>query len=175
MIGSAFKIDTEEKFQHLANAPIVEAVIQIRTRSDAVWEESQISNKLKSELSDYPKIVPQQQLQRAGDLQEMTTRNGLRLESADEKQIAVFTKDGFLFSRLKPYGGWSQFKLEAMRLWQIRQQLGSAKVEQIAIRFINRIQMPPGEVEFEKFLEPRPENPQGLNARILHFFHQGPW
>ena len=53
----AFKIDLTESFPLLARAPIVEAVIEIRARAEASWEEQAITEHLKTRLSEYPNVL----------------------------------------------------------------------------------------------------------------------
>jgi len=53
-----------------------------------------------------------------GTLQELGW-NGLRFQSADQLHVAQFKRDGFVFSRLRPYQTWEQFEEEAKRLWKL--------------------------------------------------------
>jgi uncharacterized protein (TIGR04255 family) len=61
--------------------------------------------------------------------------------STDNKlYIAQFTRDGLVFSRLRPYNDWESFSAEARRLWRIFIELAApSRVERLAVRFINRI------------------------------------
>ena len=52
MADSEFKIDLTQTFPHLDKAPIVEAVIEIRTRAEAAWEEVPVTRRLKAQLPD---------------------------------------------------------------------------------------------------------------------------
>src|SRR6266481_3127527 len=57
MGDSDFKIDLTETFPHLNNAPIVEAVIEVRTRAEAPWEESTVTQRFKAQLPEYPSVL----------------------------------------------------------------------------------------------------------------------
>lgn len=176
------EINLAEKFPHLAHAPIVEAVIEIRARAQVSWEESVISQRFKSLLTDYPKSASHRQVQ-----QEITIVgsdqpkpiihdlgwHGLHFQSVDEKQIARFTRDGFIFSRLQPYQDWEHLFDEAMRLWQMHIEVAKPlEVQRIGLRFINRIEMLPGEVRCEDYIIPPPQPTKDLNLPFIGFFHQ---
>ena len=52
--------------------------------------------------------------------------------------VAQFTRNGFVFSRLKPYEGWETFEAEAKRLWCIYRELAEpSEVQRLGVRFIN--------------------------------------
>ncbi len=179
-LGSV-KIDLEEQFPHLPHAPIVEAVIDIRGRAEVTWEESAIQAQLKAQLPDYPQVgshrefrhevkmargqEPQQTLQDLG-------WKGLRLQSADKLHIAQFNRDGFVFSRLHPYASWEQLFREGMRLWKIHREIARpSEVQRLGLRFINRILLPPKEMDFEDYLKAPPRPPDGLDLPFHGFFH----
>ena len=176
------KIDLAESFPHLEHAPIVEAVIEIRTRIESPWEESALREQLKAKLPGYPKIFSQSEFRhevkvKAGQPPEQLFHDlgwrGLRLQSADGRYIAQFNRDGFIFSRLQPYESWDQFKEEAMRLWKVHAELAkSLEVQRLGVRFINRITLPVGEVRLDDYLKVPPQPPGELDLQIMSFFHQ---
>jgi uncharacterized protein (TIGR04255 family) len=175
------KIDVTEKFQHLPHAPIVEAVIEVRARAAVAWEETKISQQLKSALLDYPKASSQSEVTHEFKLkpgqppetkQQDLGWKGLRLQSANEKHIAQFNRDGFIFSRLHPYESWEQLRDEAMRLWQIHAEIAHpTEIQRIGLRFINRIVLPPQDFRFEDYIQPYPEPPYDLDLPFVSFFH----
>src|SRR3989304_396465 len=176
------KIDVTESFPHLEHAPIVEAVIEIRTRVESPWEESGLREQLKGKLPSYPKIISQSEFRhelkmKIGQPPEQSFHDlgwkGLRLQSADDRYIAPFNREGFIFSRLQPYESWDQFKEEAMRLWNVYAELAkSLEVQRLGVRFINRITLPVGEVRLDDYLRLPPQTPSGLDLPIMSFFHQ---
>jgi uncharacterized protein (TIGR04255 family) len=176
------KIDVTEPFPYLEQAPIVEAVIEIRTRVESPWEESALKEQLKAKLLGYPKIFSQSEFRhetkmKPGQPPEQILHSlgwkGLRFQSADGRYIAQFNRDGFIFSRLRPYESWEQFKEEAMRLWMMYTDLAkSLEVQRLGVRFINRIALPVGEVRLENYLRVPPQPPEGLDLQMMSFFHQ---
>lgn len=176
------RIDLVERFQHLPHAPIVEAVIDVRARAEVSWEEEAIQAQIKAQLPDYPqadshrefrhevKMVPGQEPQQT--LLDLGWK-GLRLRSSDKPHIAQFNRDGFVFSRLEPYQSWKQLYDESMRLWRMYIELARpVEIHRIGLRFINRIQLPPGESRLEDYMAPAPVPPRGLDLPFCGFMHQ---
>ena len=175
------KIDITEQFELLPRAPIVEAVIQVHARPESSWEEKDISELLKPKLSDYQKSFSRNRVTQEvklvrGPFTTVSEQNlswhGLLCQSKDETQSVQFNRDGFVFSRLQPYQSWDQFFGEAMRLWKIYLETARpTEMQRIGLRFINKIQLPPKEVDFEKYIQPYPEPPFNLELPFLSFFH----
>lgn len=177
---SKLNIDLTKPFQRLARAPIVEAVIEIRARAEGSWEEWAVLHHLKPKLPDYPSVVTQREFRQEfrmglGQPSEATTHDlgwqGLRFQSADDRHIVQFKRDGFVFSRLHPYESWEQLNREAMRLWQLHMELSHPTVAQrVGLRFINRIELPPQELRFEGYIQSAPQPPQDLDLPFIAYF-----
>lgn len=174
------EIDLSEEFPRLAHAPIVEAVIEIRARAEAPWEEDVILERLKSRLPDFPASQSQQSIQfefkpEPGKTTEQTIHDlgwrGLRFESADKLHVAQFNRDLFSFSRLRPYDRWNQFSAEALRLWQIYSELAQpVEVQRLGLRFINRMAVP-SEGQLEDYMYVPPQTPRDLDIPFANFLH----
>ena len=177
-------INIEELFQHLPNAPIVEAVIDIRARSATALEEATLKPQLEARLSGYQFLdsVQHVQIQQEVNLQGGAPSSpiiselgwkGLRFQSGDKKHIVQFNRDGFVFSRLEPYESWQQLYDEGMRLWHVYVDLAQpVEIHRIGLRYINRFQLPPDELRFEDYLQPAPKPPKGLDLPFNGFLHQ---
>jgi uncharacterized protein (TIGR04255 family) len=175
-------IDLTESFPHLARAPIVEAVIEIRARAEGSWEEEAVMHQLKTKLPDYPVAASQSEFRQEirfdpGQPPEATTHDlgwkGLRFQSADNRHIAQFKRDGFVFSRLPPYENWEQLYSEAMRLWLLHVGLSRPReAQRIGLRFIDRIVLPPQDMLFESYIHSTPPLIQGVDLLLAGFFHQ---
>lgn len=177
-------INIDELFKHLPHAPVVEAVIDIRTRSSAVFEEAVLRPELEAKLSDYQFLDSQQQIQ----IQHEVSLNddalpgpiirdlgwkGLRFQSADKKHITQFNRNGFVFSRLEPYQSWEQLYDEGMRLWHVYVEFAQpVEIHRIGLRYINRIQLPPDVLRLEDYLESAPVPPKDLDLPFHGFMHQ---
>lgn len=173
------KIDVTEQFELLPRAPIVEAVIQVHARPETSWEEKDILACLKPKLSEFEKSFSRNNMKHEVKLDaahppQVSAENlgwyGLLCKS--KNQSVQFNRDGFVFSRLQPYQGWDQFFADAMRLWKIYLETARPmEMQRIGLRFINKIQLPPKEVDFEKYIQPYPEPPFDLDLPFLSFFH----
>jgi uncharacterized protein (TIGR04255 family) len=175
------EIKTDESFEHLPHAPIVEAVIDIRARAAQKLEESSVRSRLEPSLEAYGFLDSQRQFHgevklEPGKPPSQLVRDvgwkGVRFRSSDEKHIAQFNRDGFVFSRLEPYTEWKQFSGEGLRLWNIFRELAQPMaIHRIGVRFINRLQLPPGELRFEDYIQPAPTSPFGMELPFHGFMH----
>jgi uncharacterized protein (TIGR04255 family) len=141
-------LDLSETFPHLANAPIVEAVIHWQARARK-WEDTQeYRDRLAQRLIGYPTCHRQHALEMAMQIAPEGTMppmgrhqpHGFRLVSADKCYIVQFTRDGVAFSRLEPYEQWEPFAAEAQRAWRaFVESAEPVEVQRLGVRFINRI------------------------------------
>jgi uncharacterized protein (TIGR04255 family) len=178
----AVDIKPEEKFENLPRAPIVEAVIEIRARATKTLEETSLRTAIEPKLAGYVFLdslrefhsevkleggkPPIQKVSDAG-------WKGVRFRSSDEKHIAQFNRDGFVFSRLEPYLTWEELESEGKRLWNIYKDFAQpVEIQRLGLRFINRIKLPPGELLFEDYIQPAPSSPHGLELPFHGFMHK---
>ncbi|MFY9621177.1 MAG: TIGR04255 family protein [Pyrinomonadaceae bacterium] len=172
-------IDPTERFQHLPNAPIVEAALEIRARAELPWEEKAIAEQLKERLPEYPVTLAQHAFQQhfqfaanqppQGSYQELGLK-GFRLQSRDNLQIVQFNRDGFIFSRLAPYESWETFSSELFRLWETYVELaGLTQIHRLGLRFINRISIEHRDLAY--YLVVPPITARGLDLPYLAFLH----
>lgn len=178
MSGEAFKIDLTESFEHLPNAPIVEAVIHCRARVEKKLVPSALLEQLKDRMPDYPVSQRQQEIGVNAEigpegtaLNQSHSWHGFRFQSADKLQIAQYTRNGFVFSRLKPYQDWETFQVEAQRLWSIYCEVAEpSEIQRLGVRFINLIPVEPREVG--AILALPPCSPKSMRIPIDTFLHQ---
>jgi hypothetical protein len=79
---------------------------------------------------------------------------GHRVKSPDAKQVAQFNRDGFVFSRLRPYQDWARFISEAIRLWQVYREIAKPdEVGRLGLRYINRFPLSPNERDIGSYLQ----------------------
>lgn len=148
MTSSGFKLDLDEKFQHLSRAPIVEAVIQWQARAQQTFEPDAVQAALAQHLPDYQS----EQLQRvhvearvSGQdevpvVQSSKDWHGFRLTSTDKLHVVQFTRDGVVFSRLRPYQDWNQFEVSAKEIWRAFVEIAAPiEIQRLGVRFINHL------------------------------------
>ena len=168
------------KERYLSRAPIVEAVFDVRAKTQAGFD-AQKFLEVHGELAEaYPQKKEMTHvefglLQAAGKPPEQHYKDmgrvGYRFTSADNLQIAQFRVDGFTFSRLAPYTHWEQLFEEACRLWKVYERVAPLEeATRIAVRYINRLPLAANRIQdFSPFLTAPPPVPKGLNVDIDQF------
>lgn len=177
------EININEPFEHFPKAPIVEAVIDIRARATAEFEESSVRSYLESRLNGYSFLDSRREFRHELQLETEGGKppsqklhdlgwKGVRFKSTDEKHIVQFNRDGIVFSRLEPYFDWQQLSSEGLKLWTIFRDLAQPREShRVGLRFINRVLLPQGEVNFENYIQSAPAPPFGLDLPFQGFMH----
>lgn len=175
-----FQFDLSEAFPHLANAPIVEAVIQWVARAGQPLVPEELRQQLVERLPDYPDCQQQRALRleaqfgsggQARQVQQDTWQ-GFRCTSGDQLQIAQLNRDGVVFSRLRPYPAWESFSLEAIRIWKTFVAVAQpSEIERLGVRFINRI-APIALDDLPKYINVPPKTLSNLGLPIASFLWQ---
>jgi uncharacterized protein (TIGR04255 family) len=177
----SLNINLAESFPRLTHAPIVEAVMEVRARAEAPWDEAEITRRLEAELPDYPfkRSAREFQDQVKFGLEgpsEASRRDlgwkGCWCQSQDKLHITQFNREAFTFSRVGQYDTWEQFRAEAVRLWQLHRRLAQpTEVQRLGLRFINRVEILDG-ARLEDFLHAFPQTPRDLDLPFSTFLHR---
>jgi uncharacterized protein (TIGR04255 family) len=178
---AVLEIKLDEVFERFPQAPIVEAVIDIKARATTVFEEASVRSCLDEKLKGYGFLDSRREFRHELELETEGGKppsqklhdlgwKGLRFRSTDEKHIAQFNREGFIFSRLEPYSNWEQLSSEGLRLWSIFKELARpVEIHRLGLRFINRIPLPAGEFRFEDYIQPAPVSPAGMDLPFYGF------
>lgn len=168
------------EYSLLPNAPITEALIDIRIKAKEDFDIARFLT-LHDAISDqYPKKKTRHKWEGRFEFKKGETPitagtekiDGYIFTSADGKQIFQARIDGFTFNRLKPYDKWETFRDEAFRLWQLYKDLVSPEIIRVAVRFINKIDIPlspQAVLDFDNYLTGGPIVPKGLPQGISSF------
>ena len=165
--------------EHLRNAPIVEALVDIRVKLppdvDVIKLESiggLISNQ-------YPKKKKRIRFEGKFDVKvgELPRHNdtpvwvdGHIYSTEDERYMVQTRLDGFTFSRLSPYETWENLRDEAYKLWEHYVRITSPEIiTRVALRYINRLEFPFPMGDFNEYLTSSPIIPEGLPQKISSF------
>ncbi len=160
-------------------APITEALLDLRVTNAHALSPVQFRQALASLANEYPN--QQELLKFASEVSfgatvGTTTRQtpiGLLLASGDGKQVLQARQDGMTFSRLAPYGRWETFRDEAHRLWSLyREVTGSQELLRVAVRYINRLDLPSQVVDLKEYLRTSPEISSALTQQMSGYFMQ---
>ncbi len=155
------RINPTETFPHLSAPPIVEAIIHWQARAQNLWDSKTIQTELSERLSNYANCQP---------LEQLSIDMGYRLTSIDKLNVALFSRDGVAFSRMKPYEGWQQFTASARNVWLAFEQIAApVEIQRLGIRFVNHI--PAASIEtIADYLKEPPTCPS--NLPLKEFLYQ---
>jgi len=169
----------DPRHPHLDNAPIAEAVIEIKAAvARPVPDEA--FDTLQGKLADrYPKHDAMR-LARAGlsfkgdevsAHPPVSQRLGVRLASSDGKDVVMATSASIIVSRLHPYQSWVTLVTEARRLWPIYCQLVQCtEVTRLGVRCINRIELPAQEnIDLDSIFTAGPKVPPALSQTVEQY------
>jgi len=94
---------------------------------------------------------------------------GLKFTTPDNRQVAQFRTDGFTLNRLKPYTSWGELEPEALRLWSVYVRIARPNaVRRIALRYINRIDLPL-DTDLARWLEVAPPHFPGVEGAVADY------
>jgi uncharacterized protein (TIGR04255 family) len=168
------------EYEVFPNAPITEALVDIRvslsdkiTLDDLALFQDPIRERFPEkkerrfikgglEISAEPKATLS------------TGPDGYIFECSAEKKLVQARLDGFTFNKLKPYDNWKSFRSEAYQLWNLYFDIAKPiKITRIALRYINRIEVPlpvGRQLDFSEYLLISPEIAADLPQALAHFF-----
>jgi len=165
--------------EHLSRAPIVEAALGITVILPSTVDQEKLASFQERLGGRYPtkevRMMWTGQVEMRPDSPQITTTSGgptgYIFRSADATQAVQALKQGFSFSRFKPYQDWDTFSREARDLWSRYATLTKPeKVTRIGLRYINRIELPLPFNDFKEYLLTIPEIAPGLPQGLSGFF-----
>lgn len=166
--------------KHYPKAPITEAVIDLRVAltSNVV---SDLEKVHRGEELAYPTteaLAVATGLMQLGPKATATAtasaeHKGFLFRSADGKLIHQARLDGFTLSRLAPYQHWEDFCAEARRLWNIYRSVAKpSNIVRVAVRYVNRIDIPLPLSDFGDYLRTVPQVSPALPQGLAGYFMQ---
>lgn len=175
----SFSIDLSETFASLANAPIVEAVLQFHAPPSIAFQQAELKDLLATEFADYKihdEVQHETGFQSSADgnvaMHHRSQWDGFRLDSSDGKFICQWKRNSLVLSRLQPYESWPKLLGAAMPFWTAYCKAGElAIIEGISVRFISQIPLKENEKP-SKYVQKVPPPLIGLGLRADAFFHQ---
>ena len=95
---------------------------------------------------------------------------GKRIDFADKKNVAQIKTTGCTYSRLAPYETWEAMTDHAFYIWgEFVSAVRFERVERIAVRYINAVQLPLPIHDFATYLNCPPVIPSGLPQEVDQF------
>jgi uncharacterized protein (TIGR04255 family) len=168
---------------HYDKAPITEAIIDIQVKTTGIVSLSELA-KLQDRVGGaYPerKALMTASVTLGGDDPENTEfkaqtsreERGWAFIGAGGRYIWQARRDGFSLGRLAPYERWQPFRIEAQRLWTLtREALQPTEITRVAVRYINRLELPLPIGDFKDYLRTVPEVSPKLPQALANFFLQ---
>lgn len=164
--------------RHLNNAPIKEALIDIRTQFPVEVEAASFDIPDDAIHDQFPtkEAIQNRTFGISIEAGQATTTTidkgviGYKYTSEEKNKIVQFRTDGFTYSQLEPYNNWETMRDEAISAWNI--YTGNIKPEgvtRLALRFINVIRLPLPVNDFSKYLVSPPVLPEELPDKISSF------
>jgi len=164
---------------HYKNAPIVEAIIDLRVQLQPNIDLAALERVRINEEGTYPR--KNKTITATGEMEvgvrvsasATSEETGFRFLSDDGKRIWQSRRDGFTFSQLAPYDCWQSFRDEACRLWnRYRETVQPSDIQRLAVRYINRFDIPGRTIDLKQYFLTSPEVSASLPQDLAGFFLQ---
>ena len=162
------------------NAPITEAILDIGVILPKGTEISTLKDLQEPIATRFPKIEEIRFLKGGVNVSEdkeiqalpsTSGIHGFRFRSSNQTKVVQSRLDGFTFNKLRPYENWEEFCIEARDLWNLYVPLAKpTKVVRIALRYVNRIEVPLPLNDFDEYLLTNPHVAPGLPQSLSKFF-----
>lgn len=168
-------------FQIFPNAPITEAILDIKAKlpdgvSLNIFDEFQENikdrfgdRKTKHSFKAEFRFLPGKD-ESTPIISKGKTDEGYIFHSKHENKIVQARLDGFTFNKLRPYEDWNKFHSEARELWELYDKIiKPVSVDRIALRYINRIEIPLPFDDFSEYILTNPQIAPKLPQSLSHF------
>lgn len=164
------------------NPPITEALFDIRVQLPKEIDVECLEKFHEGIKDRFPDKVKKMFIQTGIELKpgespiSLPTSSGPRgyiFNSTKEKKAVQARLDGFTFNKLKPYHSWEEFSHEAYELWNHYISIAKpVKITRLALRYINRIEIPLPIKDFKDYILTGPEIAPTLPQELDNFFMQ---
>jgi uncharacterized protein (TIGR04255 family) len=169
------------QWPRLSKAPIVEAVLDIRVRFQTAPDARRLESFQEAIRDRYPvklgrvRLETEVRVENQGQSVQQGVRrsgpDGFLFRDSTQKRTVQVRSDGFTFNWLHPYDTWEALRDEAREHWErYRETLNPEVVTRIALRYINRIELPLPFKEFGDYIKTQPVIAPGLPQALQMFF-----
>ncbi len=165
---------------HFSRSPLTEALIDIRIQSRPDLNLDDLAAIQKGHESEYPSRKDQMLVEGQFSIDPDNpvaignrTHIGYEFKANDERQTVRVSVQGFSFSRIAPYDTWETFRDEARRWWRIYSDVAQPiSPTRLAVRYINRLDLPLPLQDFKDYLRTVPEVSADLPQELAGYFMQ---
>jgi uncharacterized protein (TIGR04255 family) len=167
------------EYTEFPNAPITEALLDIRVKLPPQVDLEQLATFQNDIKDDFPsrreRFMWESRFEiKEGDVQVSSPTGGVEgylFRSSDGKRVVQARLNGFTFNRLWPYENWQKLRDEAKPLWQRYIRIASPEIiTRIALRYINRIEIPLPIRDFKDYILTTVEIAPGIPQEMSGFF-----
>ena len=97
---------------------------------------------------------------------------GWRYDKDDSSEVVQLRRNGFTYSILKNYPGWSVLKESANREWRNYLAVsGPVNVSRLAVRYVNSVNIPLG-ADYDEYLTTGPRVPKSVPSIVASFLQR---
>lgn len=143
----------KSEFENFENAPIILSILQFRYKRIERFDAQAIKKKGIQLANDYPerkdRVVQKIHFNPPGAENSTNVSfderriDGLQFISKDKKRILVIGEERFTYEMHGRYLGWTEFRNEAKRLWELFQEdMHGIQLTGLSLRYVNRINIP---------------------------------
>jgi uncharacterized protein (TIGR04255 family) len=162
------------------NAPIVEAIFDVKVSNTIIVNPSTFEQFAKLELKEFPISNKRQNVnvridntQGPGQIGKTTNLLGYIFSNIQGNRKVQFRLDGYSFNMLRPYSNWEDFSKSAFN--HLQKYISVAKplaITRIGLRYINRIDLPSENQAFKNYIKYLPTVPAELPNKFEKYFLQ---
>jgi uncharacterized protein (TIGR04255 family) len=168
---------SSSRVRHLNNAPIKEALIDIRVSQKTGVNLESLRPAVEQAKEEYPIEKKSKLISFLYDMEEEKAKSseplvrGYALWNREETQVVQFRLDGFTFNRVKEYQTWEDLYLQATKWWDLYVSvMKPVEVTRLSVKYINRILLP--DADYPVYLTRPPARPLGIKGTISQFLYQ---
>jgi len=169
--------ENSPRFPRLTRSSIVEALIDLQLKPREPFQVAKLESLHRKISKRYPEKKETRQIQfgftigpEASTQQTVGEIVGLRFECPEDQFVLQVSNSNFTLSKLKPYDNWDKLRSEAESLWEMFSDLMQPEaIIRVATRYINRIELPGPNVNFDDYLTAGPKVPSALPQLITEF------
>ena len=134
---------------HFENAPIVEAIFEIKAASSQQWEDEPFkaaANRVAKQEFTYSRTMMKQEVELTLDDDSATSTSslhGVEYVSKESNAVVRIKKDSLSFHKLAPYSSFDEVLPQVQEFWnRFQEHMQPRAASAIVLRFVNRIDLP---------------------------------
>jgi uncharacterized protein (TIGR04255 family) len=161
------------------HAPITEAVMEIRVRARDALDVDALRALSQASEEEFPHTNEQYSVETViatgpPTVQTITPQKlGFQFRNAAGDKVIRVQTDAWSFSKLAPYQSWEAFRDQGRELWaKYRELMHPEQITRVAVRYVNRLDLPLPFDDFKQFLRTVPEISPDLPQGLSNFFLQ---